>query len=133
MPKPVNLRIRIAPTRRTDLCCIVCNRFRTEYAIIPVGGDASRESVDAQFGIHRACRSGVHHKKGARPDASISVSPRSRACDANSPPLFDGRVLHCKCDKGHAGAQHGIPATDTWWEGSPPKWAIRVEEKVASA
>jgi hypothetical protein len=79
------LRIRIAPTRRTDLACIVCGCFRTELAIIPLGGDASRESADSQAGIHRACRDSAHQKKQTKVPAaptrreppSYSFSPRA--------------------------------------------------------
>ena len=58
-------RVQLVPTRRTDLVCMSCGRFRTELAVVPVGGDASRETLDSHVGVHRACLGNVHRKKGS--------------------------------------------------------------------
>lgn len=59
------IKITLAATRRTDLCCIACGNFRTDLAIVPIGGDATKESVDSVVGIHRDCIDKVHTKRGS--------------------------------------------------------------------
>lgn len=56
-------RVQLAPTRRTDLVCMSCGRFRTEFAVVPIGGDTTREANDSHVGVHRACLGTVHLRR----------------------------------------------------------------------
>lgn len=56
------VKIGIEKTTRTDLVCIACGKFHTEFAILharSLGGDDASEA-----GLHRACIEDVHQKKG---------------------------------------------------------------------
>jgi hypothetical protein len=59
------LTIRLLSTRRTDLPCIVCGRFRTDAAVM-VGGQLDQDMAEA--GIHKACMPGP--KKRAAKEAA---------------------------------------------------------------
>ncbi len=63
-------RVQLAPTRRTDLVCMSCGRFRTEFAVVPVGGDATREATDSHVGVHRACLANIHLRRRAPSDST---------------------------------------------------------------
>lgn len=54
------LKVRLEKTTRTDLVCIGCGGFRTEYAI--VSGVVEGESV---AGVHRDCIADVHVRRAA--------------------------------------------------------------------
>jgi hypothetical protein len=56
-------RVQLVPTRRTDLVCMSCGRFRTEFAVVPIGGDTTRETIDSHVGVHRACVDRVHSRR----------------------------------------------------------------------
>jgi hypothetical protein len=58
------LRVALVKTSRTDLPCIACGRFRTEFAIVAPGkGDES-----AHVGVHRRSQVQIHAPRvyGAR-------------------------------------------------------------------
>ncbi len=63
-------RVQLAPTRRTDLVCMSSGRFRTEFAVVPVGGDATREATDSHVGVHRACLANIHLRRRAPSDST---------------------------------------------------------------
>jgi hypothetical protein len=71
------MRVQLVATRRTDLPCAFCGRFRTELAIVPVDGDASRETADSHVGVHKACVEHVHLRRKA------SSSPGAVDTDAS--------------------------------------------------
>lgn len=56
--KPVCVRVRFSPTERTDLICIGCGTFRTDYAIAAAG-------AEPQVGLHRGCVGVVRIQRGA--------------------------------------------------------------------
>lgn len=56
-------RVQLVPTRRTDLVCMSCGSFRTELAVVPVGGDTTRETTDSHVGVHRACLTNIHLRR----------------------------------------------------------------------
>ena len=45
------LTIRLIPSSRTDVPCLVCGRFRTQAVVVLPGGS----EADAQVGMHRGC------------------------------------------------------------------------------
>jgi hypothetical protein len=53
------LRIEVVPTKRTDLTCIYCGRFRAEFAIVGVLPEGEPPfpitENSAQAGLHRKC------------------------------------------------------------------------------
>ena len=49
--KAKTIRVELAPTKRTDLMCVGCSGFMTEYAIVPPGF----ADGDAAAGVHRQC------------------------------------------------------------------------------
>jgi predicted Fe-S protein YdhL (DUF1289 family) len=66
-------RIQLVLTRRTDLVCIGCGRFRTEFAVVPIDGDTSREALDSNVGVHRKCLDRVHFRRKSSTDAEEST------------------------------------------------------------
>lgn len=48
------LTVRLIPSARTDLPCLVCGGFRTHLAIVVTGGAPE----DAHVGLHRECAPG---------------------------------------------------------------------------
>jgi hypothetical protein len=82
------MRVRLAPTRRTDLVCMACGRFRTEFAVVPVGGDMTRETVDSHVGVHRGpCMSSVHLRR------QVSAAPESGESDIDDTDSGAGVVV----------------------------------------
>lgn len=59
------LRVKLEPTDRTDLMCVACGGFRTQFLIVPGPGS------EPQAGVHRKCTKGVRatraKKEGAGP------------------------------------------------------------------
>jgi hypothetical protein len=49
------IRVELAPTTRTDLVCIACGLFQTEYEIVVPGLEG-----DPQAGCHTHCLAAVH-------------------------------------------------------------------------
>ena len=43
------IRVRLVPTERSDLVCLACGMFRTQYAVL------SQASGGAQVGCHAGC------------------------------------------------------------------------------
>jgi hypothetical protein len=60
------IRLALAPTSRTDLLCIACNRFSRGVAgkmlaLVTAAGESE------YYGVHAACRAGVHSGRGRKP------------------------------------------------------------------
>lgn len=53
-----SIRIKLEKTTRTDLMCVACGQFRTEFACVPNSG-----TEDAQSGVHRKCIPTIHTKR----------------------------------------------------------------------
>jgi hypothetical protein len=60
------LKIQLVRTDRTDLCCISCGRFKTEFAVARADGEES------QAGVHRKCLDDVKVRRAtkATPEAA---------------------------------------------------------------
>lgn len=54
------LRVRLVPTDRTDLICIACFTFKTEYAVQPYD---ARVTSDPVVGCHKSCIETMHHPR----------------------------------------------------------------------
>ena len=52
----MNLRVRLMPTKRSDVLCAMCNNFRAEYVIVRVDG------TETDSGVHRKCTADVQVK-----------------------------------------------------------------------
>jgi hypothetical protein len=52
-----HIRIALEPTDVTFLMCIVCGKFRTEYAVVT--------TIGPEVGIHKACIDQAHQKRGS--------------------------------------------------------------------
>ena len=51
------MKIRLEKVQRTDLICIGCGNFRTDWAIV------AAEGVEPQAGVHTKCIQELHQKK----------------------------------------------------------------------
>lgn len=58
MPKRRNVKIALERVTRTDLICVSCGDFRTEWAIVPSAGGVSVD--DAVAGVHTRCIDKLH-------------------------------------------------------------------------
>jgi len=57
MSKRKNVKVALERVTRTDLMCVSCGNFRTEWAIIP----GTKDSVeDAVAGVHTKCIDSLH-------------------------------------------------------------------------
>ncbi|HYX21404.1 MAG TPA: hypothetical protein VFA98_11225 [Thermoanaerobaculia bacterium] len=56
MKKQKLMKIRLEKVQRTDLICIACNCFRTDWAIVPGPG------VEPVAGVHSKCIASMHVK-----------------------------------------------------------------------
>ena len=52
----MNLRVKLMPTRRTDVLCATCNNFRAEYVIVRTDGS------ETDSGVHGRCADGLQVK-----------------------------------------------------------------------
>jgi hypothetical protein len=68
------LKVRLEKTSRTDLVCIACGQFRTEFAIMTA--ESSSEA-----GVHRECIGRVHVRRAASPEGEASTEGET---DANA-------------------------------------------------
>lgn len=59
------LKVRLEKTTRTDLICIGCGGFRTEFAVVTKGDFVA-------VGVHRACIEDVHVRRAA-PAGEVSA------------------------------------------------------------
>jgi hypothetical protein len=57
------LRVQLVETKRTDLVCIGCGQFRTQFAIVVTG----ESDEHAQAGVHKVCIGSIK-VGGKRPD-----------------------------------------------------------------
>lgn len=55
------IKIQLEKTSRTDLICVSCGGFVTEYAIVRGGG------FEPNAGIHRSCINDVHVRRATSP------------------------------------------------------------------
>lgn len=46
-----NIKIQLVATDRTDLVCVLCGRFQTEFAVVLPGGSGD----EAHTGVHKRC------------------------------------------------------------------------------
>lgn len=66
MAKRKNVKVALERVTRTDLICVSCNNFRTEWAIVPAphGARASEDGAggveDAVAGVHTKCIDNLH-------------------------------------------------------------------------
>lgn len=70
------LTVRLIPTTRTDLLCLVCGRFRTEAAVL-VGEQIDRDF--AEVGIHRRC---IPKRAATSKASAASRRPSGEASDS---------------------------------------------------
>lgn len=56
MTKRKNIKIALERVTRTDLICIACGMFRTEWGVVPAAGDIE----DAVAGCHTKCIDTLH-------------------------------------------------------------------------
>lgn len=75
------IRIRAVPTTRTDLICVRCGCFRTQFAIVPVPG--SEEHV----GVHKGCLLEYGSRRGAHTVASLNMTPTEPVREPEPEPL----------------------------------------------
>lgn len=64
------MKIRLEKTQRTDLICIGCGNFRTEWAIVPALG------AEPQAGVHTKCAQELHQKKQRKVSSQSNESGR---------------------------------------------------------
>jgi len=57
---PRNVTFRLEPTTRTDLVCVACGGFRTEYAV------ALADGGESQAGAHAGCVERVRARRATR-------------------------------------------------------------------
>jgi hypothetical protein len=76
MKKQRFCKVALEKVSRTDLICIGCGSFRTEWAIVPIGG------AEPVAGLHTKCIPSMHVRH-ARKLKGESVSP-SRAEDGET-------------------------------------------------
>jgi hypothetical protein len=62
------MKIELERVTRTDLMCIACGSFRTEWGIVPSNGSIE----DAAAGIHAKCVEVIHvrHTRAKRTEGS---------------------------------------------------------------
>jgi hypothetical protein len=67
--KTKNIKVALVRIERTDLICIGCGSFRTEWAIVPIGKES-----EPQAGVHTKCIPGLHvrHARKAKSEAQKS-------------------------------------------------------------
>ncbi len=58
MAKRKNVKVALERVTRTDLICVSCGDFRTEWAIVPAVKAGGVE--DAQAGVHTKCIDSLH-------------------------------------------------------------------------
>jgi len=61
--KTKNMKIRLEKVQRTDLICVGCGNFRTEWAIVPSPG------AESQAGVHTKCIPSLHVRHTRKPKA----------------------------------------------------------------
>jgi hypothetical protein len=64
--KSRNIKIRLESIKRTDLICVGCGCFRTEWAIVPALPPAALRypapDVEPVAGVHTRCLDSLHVK-----------------------------------------------------------------------
>jgi hypothetical protein len=69
--KQKNMKVRLEKIKRTDLICVGCGNFRTDWAIVP------RSGVEPVAGVHSGCIGSLHvksvRKKEFAPPASVGL------------------------------------------------------------
>jgi len=66
-----SLRVQIVKTTRTDLLCIRCGDFGSQFAIVAPGVDQK----EAQAGVHRKCIPLVKARRSPAPDTVPCAPP----------------------------------------------------------
>jgi hypothetical protein len=85
MKKKRFCKVALEKVSRTDLICIGCGNFRTEWAIVPIG------DAEPVAGLHTKCIPGMHVRHARKPkdadaDAASAVAASvgaNAADDAN--------------------------------------------------
>jgi hypothetical protein len=67
------IKIALERVQRTDLICIACGNFRTEWAIMP-----SIEGIEPAAGVHTKCIPSLHVKR-TRNTKSATTAPGDKA------------------------------------------------------
>jgi hypothetical protein len=52
----VNLRIKLVPTRRTDVLCVSCLQFHADHVLV------RRDGTETDSGVHKRCAGFVQVK-----------------------------------------------------------------------
>jgi hypothetical protein len=62
-----HLRLSLVPTDRSDLVCVACSGFKTDFAIL-IGGEPSEF-----YGMHKKCISTAHAKRAKNIEKEIAT------------------------------------------------------------
>jgi hypothetical protein len=62
-PKTKFMKVSLIRVERTDLICVGCGRFRTEWAILPLQLDAQDIDNEPIAGVHTKCIPGLHVRR----------------------------------------------------------------------
>jgi hypothetical protein len=81
--KHKHMKVRLEKVKRTDLICVACGDFRTDWAIVPGPG------AEPQAGVHSRCIQHMHvrhtRKKSEAPESGeLPVSKDSLDDDAKA-------------------------------------------------
>jgi hypothetical protein len=68
MKKKRFCKVALEKVSRTDLICIGCGNFRTEWAIVPIGG------AEPVAGLHTKCIPGMHVRHARKPKTEQAVA-----------------------------------------------------------
>jgi hypothetical protein len=64
----VNLRIKLMPTRRTDVLCVSCLNFHADHVLV------RRDGTETDSGVHKKCAGEVQlkftRKRRSQPELS---------------------------------------------------------------
>ena len=60
------IKIALERVSRTDLICIACGSFRTEWAVVPAG-----DVEEAVAGCHTKCMDGLHVRHSRKKSSEV--------------------------------------------------------------
>ena len=66
-----NVKVRLERVTRTDLLCLVCGSFRTEWGV-GAGSDGSDGEHEMQAGVHTRCIPALHVKGTRKSKAAVA-------------------------------------------------------------
>ena len=76
MKKQKHMKIKLERVQRTDLICVGCGNFRTEWAIVPSPG------VEPVAGVHSKCIGTLHVKHSRKSPEPLAAPSPSNAEEA---------------------------------------------------